>query len=112
MFITLRRLEGRQSRLERHSEGALGRELMQPEVLLSELLYQGLPPRLVQQVLVRLDLRGGGEGQEPHGLLHHCKVLQLSLGAEEFLGVLDRIQLLSFLDELEVLLEPNLELQT
>ena len=111
MFVALRCLEGRQPRLERHSEGALGGELVQPEVLLSELLYQGLPPRLVQEVLVRLDLCAGGECQEPHGLLHHCQVLQLSLGAEELLGVLDCLELLTFLNELQIFLESDLELQ-
>ena len=112
MFVALRCLEGRQSRLERHSEGALGRQLVQSEVLQSKLLYEALPSRLVQEVFVRLNLGTGGEGKEPHGLLHHRKVLQLSFSAEKLLGVFDRLQLLPSLDELQVFLEPDLELQT
>ena len=112
MFVALGCLESGQPRLERHSEGALSRQLMQSEVLQSKLLYEALPSRLVQEVLVWLYLGAGGEGQETHGLLHHCKVLQLSLSAEKLLGVFDRLQLLPSLDELQVFLEPDLELQT
>ena len=111
MFVALRSFEGRQPRLESHREHGLRGELVQTEVLRPELGDERLPAPGVQEVLVRLDGGGGGEGQEPHGLLHHRAVLRLSLGAEELLGVPDGLQPLAALDQLQVLLQPHLELQ-
>ena len=44
MFVALRRLERGEAGLQRHGEHALGGQLVQPEVLVAELLDQGLPP--------------------------------------------------------------------
>ena len=85
---------------------------MQTEILRPELGDERFPAPGVQQVLVRLDGGGGGEGQQPHGLLHHGAVLQLRLRTEELLGVLHGVQPLARLDQLEILLQPHLELQT
>ena len=111
MSVALRSLEGRQPRLESHREHGLRGELVQAEVLCPELGDERLPAPRVQEVLVGLDGGGGGEGQEPHGLLHHRAVLRLRLGAEELLGVPDGLQPLTALDQLQVLLQPHLELQ-
>ena len=44
MFVALRRLERGEARLQRYGEHALRGQLVQPEVLVAELLDQGLPP--------------------------------------------------------------------
>ena len=44
MFVALRRLERGEAGLQRHGEHALRGQLVQPEVLVAELLDQGLPP--------------------------------------------------------------------
>ena len=45
MFVALRGLESCQSGLQSHSEHTLRGQLMEPEVLLTELLNQSLPSR-------------------------------------------------------------------
>ena len=50
---------------------------MQSEVLTPELSDEREPPPGVQQVLVRLDGGGGGEGEQTHRLLDHQAVLLL-----------------------------------
>ena len=77
VFVALRGLESRQPGLESHGEGGLGGELVQSEVLTPELSDEREPPAWVQQVLVRLDGGGGGEGEQTHRLLDHQAVLLL-----------------------------------
>ena len=112
MFVALRSLESCQARLESHREHGLRGELVQSEVLCPELRDQRLPAPGVQEVFIWLDTGGGGEGEQPHGLLDYSAVLQLRLGAEELLGVLHGFQPLASLHHLQILLEPDLELQT
>ena len=85
---------------------------MQAEVLRPELRDERLPAARVQEVFVRLDGGGCGEGQETNGLLYHAAVLQLGLPTEKLLGVLHCLQSLAGLDQLQVLLQSHLELQT
>ena len=82
---------------------------MQPEVLSPELRDESLPPPGVHQVFVRLYGGGGGEGQQPHGLLHHRAVLQVAVRAEELLGVLHSRQSLPSLHQLQILLQSDLQ---
>ena len=71
VFVALRGLESCQPGLESHSEGGLGGELVQSEVLRPELSDERVPPAGVQQVLVRLDGGGDGKGEQTHRLLDH-----------------------------------------
>ena len=108
-MASLRGLESCQARLECHSEHGLGGQLVQPEVLSPELCDETLPPPGVHQVFVRLYGGCGGECQQPHGLLHHCAVLQVALQAEELLGVLHSRQSLPRLHQLQILLQSDLQ---